>query len=322
MATLLISPASGGEGSYHDGGFTHGMTHGDPKRRGRHGDAGLAIGREGMQPVTQFIDEAVEKQKPFFVWYAPFLPHTPHNPPTELLAKYQSPERRENVAKYYAMCEWFDQTCGALLDHLDTMGVRDNTIVLYVTDNGWTAVDRKAEEGSAERPKGWWPAFAPKSKGSPYEMGIRTPIMISWPGKVDPAESDDLASSLDLMPTILVACGIKPPGKLPGLNLLDETVRGQRKAVFGGTWSTHNMKVGDPQSTLQYRWCVTRDHKLLLRHNGLETTRYRVLHNWDTKPAQLHAIRKDPHEVMNIVASEPETVRRLSAKIDQEIPLP
>lgn len=310
------------EGSYQDGGFTHGMTHGDPKRRGRHGDAGLVIGRQGMQPVTQFIDEAVERQKPFFVWYAPFLPHTPHNPPAELLAKYQSPDRRQNVAKYYAMCEWFDQTCGELLDHLDATGVRDHTIVLYVTDNGWTAVDRKAEEGSAERPEGWWPAFAPKSKGSPYEMGIRTPIMISWPGKVNPAKSEDLASSLDLMPTILAACGIKPPQNLPGLNLLDETMRSQRDAVFGGTWSTHNLTVGDPQATLQYRWCVTKNRKLLLRHDGLETTRYRVLHNWDTRPAQLYAIREDPHETQDLSAIESDTVRDLTAKINREIPLP
>ena len=72
------------EGSYSDGGFTHGMTHGDPERGGRHGDEGLKIGREGMKPITDFIDEATEAEKPFLVWYAPFLPHTPHNPPERL----------------------------------------------------------------------------------------------------------------------------------------------------------------------------------------------------------------------------------------------
>lgn len=68
------------EGSYQRGGFTHGMTAGFPMPRGRHGDAGLTIGREGMEPVFDFIDEAVEKEKPFFVWHAPFLPHTPTRP--------------------------------------------------------------------------------------------------------------------------------------------------------------------------------------------------------------------------------------------------
>ncbi len=310
------------EGSYQDGGFTHGMTHGDPARRGRHGDAGLVIGRKGLQPIADFMDESIQQQKPFFVWYAPFLPHTPHNPPADLLAKYESPDRRQNVAKYYAMCDWFDQTCGELLELLDANQVRDNTIVLYVTDNGWVAVDRTAEEGTPARPEGWWPGFAPKSKGSPYEMGIRTPIMVSWPEKVAPASSDDLASSLDLMPTVLAACGLQPPANLPGIDLLDADARSQRDAVFGGTWSTHNMTVGEPQATLQYRWCVTKQWKLLLRNNGLETTRYRVLNNWDTIPAQLWSIREDPDETTDLATSNAETIRKLTGKIDAVMPVP
>jgi arylsulfatase A-like enzyme len=56
------------EGSHQDGGFTHGMTHADPERGGRHGDVGLAIGRKGLKPVTDFIDMAVTEKKPFFLW--------------------------------------------------------------------------------------------------------------------------------------------------------------------------------------------------------------------------------------------------------------
>jgi len=72
------------EGGYQRGGFTHGMTRGFPQPGGRHGDDGLKIGREGMSPIFDFIDRAVAEKKPFFVWYAPFLPHTPHNPPQRL----------------------------------------------------------------------------------------------------------------------------------------------------------------------------------------------------------------------------------------------
>ena len=78
-----------------------------------------------MKPVLDFIDGATARKKPFLVWYAPFLPHTPHNPPSDLLEKYREPGRPENVAKYYAMCEWFDRTCGELLDHLDRRGLRE-----------------------------------------------------------------------------------------------------------------------------------------------------------------------------------------------------
>ena len=110
------------EGSYQRGGFTHGMTRGFPKPGGRHGDDGLTIGRDGMSPVFEFIDQAVADGKPFFCWYAPFLPHTPHNPPERLLAKYRATDRPLALAKYYAMCEWFDETCGQLLAHVDDSG--------------------------------------------------------------------------------------------------------------------------------------------------------------------------------------------------------
>ncbi|MDX1564523.1 MAG: sulfatase-like hydrolase/transferase, partial [Phycisphaeraceae bacterium] len=124
------------EGSYKDGGFTHGMTHGDPKRGGRHGDAGLSIGRKGLKPIADFVDHAVEQKKPFFIWYAPFLPHTPHNPPQRLLSKYAVSNRPKDVAKYYAMCEWFDETCGKLVKLIDDRGLRKNTMFLYICDNG------------------------------------------------------------------------------------------------------------------------------------------------------------------------------------------
>ena len=76
------------EGRPQDSGFTAGMTHGDVTRRGRHGDDGLTIGREGLQPIYDFIDSA--GGKPFLVWYAPMLPHTPHTPPARLLKKYET----------------------------------------------------------------------------------------------------------------------------------------------------------------------------------------------------------------------------------------
>jgi len=98
------------EGSFERGGFTHGMTRGFPKKGGRHGDDGLKIGREGLSAVTDFIDMSIEKKKPFFVWYAPFLPHSPHNPPKRLLNKYTVDGRPVTIAKYYAMCDWFDET--------------------------------------------------------------------------------------------------------------------------------------------------------------------------------------------------------------------
>ena len=118
------------EGSYQRGGFTEGMTKGFPNKGGRHGDAGLKIGRDGISPVTDFIDRSAAAEKPFFVWYAPFMPHTPHTPPKRLLGKYVNKGVHERIAKYYAMCEWFDETCGALINHIDKSGLRENTLIV------------------------------------------------------------------------------------------------------------------------------------------------------------------------------------------------
>ncbi|MDG1894944.1 MAG: sulfatase-like hydrolase/transferase [Fuerstiella sp.] len=299
------------EGSWMDGGFTHGMTHGDPRRRGRHGDAGLTIGREGMKPVTEFIDLAVAEQKPFFVWYAPFLPHTPHNPPKRLLKKYTANGRAADVAKYYAMCEWFDETCGELLGHLDEKGVTDNTVILYICDNGWAATSTNANDPNQKL----WKGFAQRSKGSPYENGIRTPIMVSWPGHVKPERTKQLAHAIDLFPTIAAASGVKAPANLPGVNLMDATSRNGRRQVFGVTHSIHNMTVGDPDDTQQYLWCVEDEWKLLVRYHGKDTTKYRNVHVWDKAPVRLFNLRHDPHENNDLAAERPEVVERLRKAI-------
>jgi uncharacterized sulfatase len=166
-----------------NGGFTAAMTHGDVKRGGRHGDVGLKIGREGLAPIAKFLDDCGDK--PFFVWYAPMLPHTPHNPPERILKKYTHEGRSPHVAKYFAMCEWFDETCGELLNLLEKRNLSENTLVIYVTDNGWI-----------QNPDA--PNYAPKSKRSPYDGGLRTPVMLRWPEKIKPHRDDKtLVSSID-----------------------------------------------------------------------------------------------------------------------------
>ena len=300
------------EGSYKDGGFTHGMTHGDPKRGGRHGDVGLKIGRRSMKPVTDFIDEATKQKKPFLLWYAPFLPHTPHNPPKRLLEKYTVPGRAEDVAKYYAMCEWFDETCGQLLGYLDKKNLTENTMVIYICDNGWAAASTNASDPNQKL----WKGFALRSKGSPFENGIRSPIMVSWPGHVRQINSQRApAHAIDIFPTIAAAAGLKAPENLQGINLLNAEARRKRRPVFGVTHSIQDMTPGDPDSTLQYLWCIEGNWKLLVRHDGKDTTRYKNLHIWDTAPVRLYNLKTDPHEKNDRAGANPDVVNRMKKKI-------
>ncbi len=278
------------EGRPQQGGFTRGMTHGDPQRGGRHGDVGLAIGRNGLQPVFDFIDQAGEQ--PFFVWYAPMMPHSPHNPPDRLLNKYLKEGRSPHVARYYAMCEWFDETCGQLLDYLDQKGLTDNTLVVYVTDNGWIQDPNSRN-------------FAPRSKRSPNEGGIRTPIILRWPGKIAPGRDDvTLVSSIDLAPTVLAACGVAPPSSLSGVNLakLSESDAPKRDTLYGEIFEHDVVALDDPQAGLVYRWCIEGWWKLILPKNG--------------QNPELYNLKDDPWEKQNLAADHPDIVHRLSKKLD------
>ena len=295
------------EGSYGDGGFTHGMTEGE-----RHGDKGLTIGRKGMQPVEQFIDHALEDEKPFFLWYAPFLPHTPHDPPDRLLRKYQTDGRALDVAKYYAMIEWFDETCGELMGMLRTKGIYENTLVIFICDNGWAPASTTGDWPREHAFKG----FAMRSKVSPYENGIRTPILVSWPDTVEPERVSGFAHSIDLFPTIAAIAGFEVPEDLSGINLLDlETVR-ERQTIFGSMHASHNMTVGDPDDTLQYLWCIEDEWKLLVRYQGKDTTEYKILHSWDTTPYRLFNLTDDPGEKNDLAVARPDIVERLRKKIE------
>jgi uncharacterized sulfatase len=299
------------EGSFQRGGFTHGMTRGFPRQGGRHGDDGLKIGREGMKPVFDFIDHSIAEEKPFYVWYAPFLPHTPHNPPEALFEKYRGKVDSDHVARYYAMCEWFDQTCGQLIDYVDQKGLTENTLFVYVCDNGW--IQSKEKRG-----------YAPRSKQSANEGGTRQPIMYSWPGVIPPGDrGNQLASSIDIVPTMLASAGADIPENLPGLNLLPILKSGEatpRKEVLGEGFAHDIADVNNPQASLLYRWIVKDEWKLLLTYDG-EVNRYASSHPRTEKRPQLYNLLEDPHENKNLASENPEVVGNLAGEISKWWPV-
>ena len=295
------------EGSPTEHGFTAGMTHGVVEDGGRHGDEGLKIGREGMEPIFDFISEAGDA--PFFIWYAPFLPHTPHNPPDRLLEKYESPERPPRVSKYYAMVEWFDETVGALIDHLDENGYGDNTLVLFVSDNGW--VQAVGEQIMPDT----------RSKMSPHDAGMRTPLMLRWPGHIEPGHDEStLVGSIDLAPTILSAAGITPESRLPGLNLLERESLSDRDALYGALFAHTAVELEDPVANLKYRYTVREDGwKLILPYlpNRDVTLNIRGdTADWMHYQTELYNVIDDPFETNNLADEHPELVAELTEALE------
>jgi len=296
-------------GDFSRGGFTHGMTKGT-----RHGDEGLTIGREGLQPIYDFVALARREQKPFLVWYAPFMPHTPHTPPERLFQKYVGQSPSPHIARYWAMCEWFDETCGELLGYLEREKLAENTIVIYVTDNGWVQSPDRA-------------AFAPKNKTTPFELGHRTPLMIRWPGHVQPAKNESLASSLDILPTLLSAVGAKPSADLPGINLLDERAVAARKQVFGECFTVRSQTLDDPAANVLWRWTTDGRWRLIVprtyQARGLlktiPTDSYLTADLRDTLVAaqlMLYDVQADPREEHNLATQSPEIAAAMLHSLD------
>ncbi len=279
-------------GNHKIGGFDYGMTHGNPKRGGRHGDYGLKIGREGLDTINNYLDLALKEKKPFFLWYAPFLPHRPHNPPQHLFEKYKKKTDSEHLAKYWAMIEWFDETCGQLFDLIEEKGLTENTLFVYVCDNGWKQNPDKS-------------GYMSDSKRAPYDMGIRTPIMYKWAGKITPKmDNKTVVSSIDMIPTVLDILNIEKPDNLPGISVLNTEALNKRKGIFGEVYA-HDFDT--IENSMFYNMAIFPPYKIIVpdpvRKKG--------------EVVQLFNIDEDPYEKKNIAVNNPEVVERLKNKIKE-----
>ena len=294
------------EGDPREHGFTAGMTHGMVDQGGRHGDDGLRIGREGMAPIEAFLEEAGDT--PFFIWYAPFLPHTPHNPPERLLSKYQQEGRPERLAKYFAMVDWFDETVGELLALVEEDA---NTLVVFVNDNGWV----QATAEGAGMPD-------TRSKMSPYDAGMRTPLMLRWPGHIASGRDETtLVGSIDIAPTILSAAGLETPAAMTGLNLLDPVLLQKRDRLFGALFAHTAVDAHDPVANLKYRYMVREDGwKIILPYLPNKDVTLMIngaVADWMRLEPELYNVLSDPHEETNLAGTEPERLQAMQAELEQ-----
>ncbi len=272
-------------------GFTDGMT----SKEGRHGGDGLDIGRKTMKPMFDFMADARSQNKPFFVWYAPLLPHAPHNSPEEYLAKYKGKGLSTNAEKYYAMCEWFDHTCGEIDEFLTERNLADNTILIYMADNGWD----KENKGKGGR-----------AKLSPYELGIRTPMFVRWPGKVKPQRDDEtLASIVDFVPTVMKIAGLEVPSDMPGLDLLDRAAMTARKTVFVESYTHDIADLARPEKSLVAQVVINGWSKLLIPGTVGPDKSFTS----GPKKVELFDLKVDPLETKDLAEEQPDLVERLTA---------
>ena len=300
------------EGHYANAGFTDGMT-----TKGRHGDTGLAIGRETMTPIAEFLDKSAGS--PFFLWYAPMLPHTPHNPPADYVKAYADKGLDPKTQAYYATIRWFDDSVAALLKMLDDRKLTDDTAVLFMVDNGW-AVPLAGERTG----------YGVKSKNSPFDGGLRTPVLLSWPGHTRAGGHTDLVSSIDVVPTLLDIAGLDyAAAGLPGLSLLGvaegSSPKLSRDTIYGEQFLHTASQLGKPKLDMTYRWVRRGDWKLIqatpLAEASSKTPAGGDPLNLVINPVNgpfLYNLKDDPTEQTNLAAEPAQTgrVKELSQALE------
>jgi arylsulfatase A len=294
------------EGSPLDAGFTDAMTEWPPWReRGpldsltlAAGGYGLALGRETLAPLEEFL--AAQGREPFFVWYAPMLPHLPFDAPARHADLFRDAPIPELARAYFANLARFDEGVGEILARLEREGLRERTLVIYLADNGWDALHDRGD--AAARNLG-----GPQGKLSIHELGFRTPLVVSWPGVLPEGRRDDrLVSTLDLFPTILELAGAPVPRGLPGRSLLSLLLGREgpwRDRLVG---AGEDLRADGPDGGSRRAWF-------------LRTREWRFVSAGRDQPERLYRIEEDPGESHDLAAEHPDVVRELRLLLLEDI---
>lgn len=266
-----------------------------------------------QEQTLAFIEE--NKDRPFFCYYALIQPHAEMFAPEEYMEKFrgkflpesvyegvdEGPEFRkgqygsqsESHAAFAAMVSVMDDDIGELMAKLEELGIAENTLVVFTSDNG------------AHFEGGHDPDYFNSTGGlrgkkrDLYEGGVRVPMIASWPGKIKAGgETDHLSAFWDVLPTLAEITGQSLPEPIDGLSFLP-TLLGESGQIKHDYlyWEFHEKK-----------------GRVAVRQGKWKAVRYRVAIDPDS-PLELYDLSMDPGEVENIARAHPEIVARLDQLI-------
>jgi N-acetylgalactosamine-6-sulfatase len=263
-----------------------------------------------------FVDEAIKflernKEKNFYLNLWAFLPHSPLMPSQEQFDEYAdldviSPDSfsgwmREDAANeenfesymrtYMAAVTAADQAIGRLLDKLDQLGLSDNTLVFFTSDNGPENPSNIAGMGS--------PGVFRGRKRSMYEGGIRMPCIARWPGKIPEGRVDSTSvfAGVDWLPTIAALLNQDSPNQLDGVNALD--------VLKGDSWQRQQPLFWE------YRFTVHGNPQYKAPGLCIRQGDWKLFINEEQTRTELYNIVNDPQERYNLAEKNPEKVQEL-----------
>lgn len=265
--------------------------------------------------ALEFIEaQAEDGTSPFFVYLSTNAPHGPFLVDESYSKPYAEMGVPDPMDKFYGMIENIDDNMGRLAEKLDVLGIADNTLLVFMTDNGTAAgvtnthptqrVGSKNAEllqrAEKEEADGAWQGFNASMrgrKGSEYDGGHRVPFFVRWPGGDlgEPRDIGSLTAHIDVLPTFadVAGVGVRPDLDWDGTSLLP--------LLRGSAWSDRTLVVHSQRIRFPERW----------RKSAVMTEQYRLVNG-----EELYDITADPGQLSNIAADNPEVVSELRGKYD------
>lgn len=261
-----------------------------------------------QKEVLSFIEENKDKQ--FFMYYATPIPHLPLQAPQkwvdyyvnkfgdeEPLVKASYYPNRYPRAAYAAMISYLDEQVGELVAKLKELGIYENTLIIFTSDNGPTYIDADTKWFESAKP---FQTETSRTKGHLYEGGIRVPMIASWPDKIERGtETNHISAFWDVMPTFCDIAGTKTPDFTDGISFLPVLEGKEQQAHEYLYWEFAGY--GGQQAVRKGPWKAIRKD---IRKGNLEIE----LYNLDT----------DIREENNVAAQHPDIVKNMEEIMKKE----
>jgi arylsulfatase A-like enzyme len=244
--------------------------------------------------AIDFIGRAKAEEKPFFAYITTNAPHGPMWAPENYEQMYEGVEGLKEPG-FYGMITNIDDNIKKLVDYLGQNDLEENTIFIYMTDNGTSSGENV------------WNAGMRGKKGSPYEGGHRVPFFVYWPAGelVGPKDIDTLTAHIDVVPTLMELAGLKKPqGPEVYGKSLKPLLYGEQVEWPDRVFATDSQRLAD-----LVKWKST----------AVMSQQWRLVSptiDGDTSKLELYDIQQDPGQENNVAATNPEVVAKLTAEYD------
>ncbi|MCW2262323.1 MULTISPECIES: sulfatase [Sphingobacterium] len=254
------------------------------------------------QKALKVLNDSLSNQKPFFLYMSHYAVHVPFNADKRFYQKYIDKGATHVEAQYASMVEGMDKSLGDMMDFLESKHLTDNTIILFISDNGGYAIQDRGRTCKKHR----WNEPLKSGKGSAYEGGIRVPMLVKWPAVVKENSVTEYPVIIeDIFPTVLNMAGVKKTKTVQHIDgenfisVLKANKQVNRKSAiywhFPNSWGETGPGIGATSTVRDGDW------KLIYWHK--------------TQKKELFNIKNDIGEEQDLAMNNPKIVKRLSHKL-------